>query len=239
MPAKKQITEAQERLLLQMMQENPEIANNRVTSLTDSMAKQNLQKFWESLASRLNATGSGNKRVWQKWRDYWTERKYGVRRKVAKIQAHTGSGSSAIKLTDVEEQILEIMDMKPTHLRESSAAQGYYNQEFVLECTPAMNRPQSPVSPAHSPLMESMQNTLHKSEIKSDPLQEQESQPSSPSNSPMRDELVTQAPSWAVELENRRMEIESQQLRVLERLATSVDKLATTADKLLQMLANK
>lgn len=53
------------------------------------------------------------------------------------------------------------------------------------------------------------------------------------------DELVTQAPSWAVELENRRMEIESQQLRVLERLATSVDKLATTADKLLQMLANK
>lgn len=177
-----------------MMQENPEIANNRVTSLTDSMAKQNLQKFWESLASRLNATGSGNKRVWQKWRDvskhynlsfqhlainqyflhywksilfyllqYWTERKYGVRRKVAKIQAHTGSGSSAIKLTDVEEQILEIMDMKPTLLRESSAPQGYYNQEFVLECTSAMNRPQSPVSPAHSPLMESMQNTLHKS----------------------------------------------------------------------------
>ncbi|XP_073948136.1 uncharacterized protein [Choristoneura fumiferana] len=80
MPARPIVSDAQWEIMLKYMQKHPNIARGSLASEGNTLKKITTEQ-WGILASQLNSVGTGTTKTVEKWREYWNNIKYAVRKK--------------------------------------------------------------------------------------------------------------------------------------------------------------
>ncbi|KAK9745527.1 Myb/SANT-like DNA-binding domain [Popillia japonica] len=95
-------------IILSYLESHPGVAIGRVDGPN---ARQQLKKYWEELAVRLNSMGYES-RSGEKWRKTWTDFKYNLKKKHSEIQQNmkaTGGGGTNKFLNVFEERALQLI----------------------------------------------------------------------------------------------------------------------------------
>ncbi|XP_034834892.1 uncharacterized protein [Maniola hyperantus] len=198
MVGKTVVSPKQMEILVSFMEENKDFGRGHVFS-KGRLAKQMIAAKWAKLAARLNSVTGANKSA-RKWREYWNDKKYSVRKKSLSI---LGGSSSKKSLDEMDVRILNVVGKVAVYSEESVRIPNPFDDETAVEDE----------LPADSNL------NGHDADgtDNSTPLKRRRY---------IRTRKGVVAPDWAIQIEARRVRAEERSAAAFEALAASAGGLA-------------
>ncbi|KMQ87503.1 hypothetical protein RF55_13197 [Lasius niger] len=109
---RKKTTLEQRQIMIQFMEEHPDLAQNRIQGLE---ARKKAAHLWEQLAIELNSCGHGATKSTEKWMKSWRDWRLDVKSKASKLrnyQKGTGGGGPPASLQETEKRLLNLMGVE-------------------------------------------------------------------------------------------------------------------------------
>ncbi|CAL1681386.1 unnamed protein product [Lasius platythorax] len=123
------VTEKQKKILLNYMKDNEEFARGRLRYHSGN--KKILNDMWIAIATSLNATGNGPQKQPKEWQKTWRDWKSNVLKKCAQNKSYAGATGGGppkvLKLTELEENLLEIIGPEAGGLANIPEGGNFYN----------------------------------------------------------------------------------------------------------------
>ncbi|XP_032663937.1 uncharacterized protein LOC116840803 isoform X1 [Odontomachus brunneus] len=108
---RKRTTLEQREIMIQFMEEHPDLAHNRI----HLDARKRAAHLWEQLTNLLNSCGHGTTKCTEKWIKSWRDWRIDVKSKAAKLKSQRGTGGggpSAVSLHETEKRLIALMGIE-------------------------------------------------------------------------------------------------------------------------------
>ncbi|CAH2243293.1 jg17396 [Pararge aegeria aegeria] len=196
MVGKTVVSPEQMEILVSFMEENKDFGRGHVFG-KGPLAKQMMAAKWAKLATRLNSVTGANKSA-RKWREYWNDKKYSVRKKSLSISGGTCKKS----LDEMEARILNVVGKVAVFSEESVRIPNPFDDETAVDGEmppdPACFNGVNPDGSTHPTTAVPLKRRRY-----------------------IRTRRGLVAPDWAVQIEARRVRAEERSAAAFEALATS------------------
>ncbi|XP_045774969.1 uncharacterized protein LOC123873915 [Maniola jurtina] len=202
MVGKTVVSPKQMEILVSFMEENKDFGRGHVFS-KGPLAKQIIAAKWAKLTARLNSVTGANKSA-RKWREYWNDKKYSVRKKSLSI---SGGSSSKKSLDEMDVRILNVVGKVAVYSEESVRIPNPFDDETAVED----ELPGDPLTSLNGVDVDGTTNSTVP------PLKRRRY---------IRTRRGIVAPDWAVQIETRRVRAEERSAAAFEALAASAGGLA-------------